>query len=173
MSGPFVDLTNFETEEVSVPCVCDGSPHITDTVTIRKEFSGAEIAQINGAMFKINAEGQAYADASASDLVAMELAVVGWSFMDGGMPIPFDRSLVNRMKSAAWNVVNAKVDEKVAEAKRPLAAASPPIGSSNTPNKESSIVERGSRSSRLSSSTPIPTSASPTSTESSKDPLPF
>lgn len=174
MSGPFIDSTTFETEEVDVPCICEGTPHQQDTVTIRKELSGAEIAQINGSMFKINSEGIAYADASASDLAAMELAVVGWSFLDStGTPIPFNRDWINRMKSSAWSLVSAVVDAKVAEAKRPLAPQKPPTGSENTSTTEPSTPVRAPNSYRSSSSTPSRPSVTAMSGASSKDPLPF
>lgn len=167
MAGPFIDDTNFETEEVVVPCICEGTPHPVDKVYIRKELSGAEIAQINGSMFKINSEGQAYADASASDLAAMELAVVGWTFVDNtGTAIPFNRAWTNRLKSSAWRVVSAAVELKVNEAKRPLDPPKPNTGSSNTLTEESSIVEPVEISSASSYSTHSRPSVIRTSTSS-------
>lgn len=139
MTGPFVEEGSAEHNAVQVPCPCVGTPHDHDEVYIRTELSGYESAKIQGAMFTISAEGKPMADVAATNLVSMETCVVGWSFVDArGMPIPFDASRVNRLRSDIWKIVLEEVDKLTEDTKPPLENESSAGGTSDTSPPERS-----------------------------------
>lgn len=136
MTGPFVDEGEVAQRPVKVPCPCVGTPHESDEVYIRTELAGFEIAKIQGSMFTVTEEGKPAADLGASNLASMEACVVGWTFTFNGVPIPFDKAKVNKLRADIWQMVLEEVD-KVTEGVRPLGKEKPATGSDNTSTTES------------------------------------
>lgn len=120
MAGPFVSSDNSGVTKVKVPCPCEGTPHDWDTVYIRSTLSGAEVAQISGAMFGVDDQNKPTADMAASQMKGMEIAVTGWSFTNGnGGAIPFDPLLTNMLRADIWKLVQDEVDKLTDTAKAP------------------------------------------------------
>ena len=114
-----------ETEDVPVPCVCDGTPHEADTVTVKRRYSGADLAVIDAAMLRVDITGRTSVDIAASTLAMMTLGVVGWSFTGAtGDPVPFSSDLTNTMDPAAWSVVSEHLSAKLEAQRAPLAKRS-------------------------------------------------
>ena len=120
MAGPFVSSDNSGVNEVPVPCPCEGTPHEKDTVYIRATLSGAEVAQISGAMFGVDENSKPTANMANSQMKAMELCVTGWTFTNGnGGAIPFDPLLTNMLRADIWSLVQQEVDKLTDTAKAP------------------------------------------------------
>lgn len=170
--GAFV--TQARTREFPVPCPCTGTPHENDLITIVTEFSGREVARIQGAMFEASSEsGSIEANVAAANLIEMETGVKGWTFVDdNGTLIPFDPTMTNSLRSDIWKLVLGELD-KVLDADRaplgtkdsekPTAATAPPEPSTTLSEKDYS---GSSSTSSLRWATPEPTTSS---TDQSKD----
>lgn len=142
-SGPFVDEDFDETDPVVVPCPCVGKPHEQDTVFIKRALSGFDVARVQGAMFSVTDEGKPSADVSASNLAAMEVCVMGWTFVDkDGTAIPFERRLVNKLRSDIWRIVADAVEKKTEAEESPLGTGSSGTGSNGiTPLESTTRVQ--------------------------------
>lgn len=128
--GAFV--TKEVLDEVQVPCPCTGKPHEFDVVSILREFTGTQIANITSAMFATDRAAPEHedqrtfikADMGASNLVAMKIAVRGWTFVDdSGNEVPFDPELTNSLRSDIWRLVLEEVDKRTERAGSPLPGA--------------------------------------------------
>lgn len=104
----FVDRSDTGTLDLG-PCQCPGTPHASDTVTIRKQLSGGE--------WVVVAQG----DTDKS----LALLVTGWNLEDADGPVEVNAGTIAALDLATFRALDAWIAEHVTPPALPNASGAP------------------------------------------------
>lgn len=143
------------TDQVEIPCPCEGQPHEVDTVTLRSEYGYGDLTEIQRKSIRfvpIEQNGQTQvvtvSDPEAEHYALLGLGVKAWSFLeDDGSAMEVNEANIRALRDDIGNTIATRINALYLAAKERAQLPNPSGGPSphSSPEKSPASTNRATR----------------------------
>lgn len=153
------------TDTITFDCMCEGTPHDEDTVTLRSEYGYGDLTDIQSKSIRIIPQGDkmvALTDPESEHYALLQVAIVSWTFLeDDGEPMEVNLDNIRALREEVGNAIGARANALYLAAKKrsavPNGSSGPSLPSSpaRSPASMNRAQRRASKRSTPKSSTAV------------------
>lgn len=150
------------TATITLPCPCDGSPHETDTITIRSQYGYGDLMDVQANAVRYvpvkQDDGtvtiQPLNDATLEHYALLEMAVKDWTFLDGEEPMPVTPQNLKALRPDIGEAIATEVNGHYLESIKGQTVPNPSSGrlAPSSPANSTALPNRAQRRARRSTS---------------------